>query len=62
MNKILLKIKKLINFIRFGEVEFVTKEIINGITAEYAVVSKRTGKVVGYWAYGYYDPSLPYKD
>jgi len=59
MNKL---IRKLYNKLRFGAVYFITKEAINGHIAEYEVRRKKDNKLVGYFAYGYYDPSLPYKD
>lgn len=47
--------------IRFGKVEKVMKESINGIEAEVAIYNTK-GKMVGYWAYGHYDPRLPYRE
>lgn len=35
----------------------VTKCEINGTICEFAVDCNHCGKNVGYWAYGYYDPS-----
>lgn len=55
-------LRKVYNKIRFGDVYFVTTETVSGHVAEYEVRCKRSGKLVGYYAYGYYDPSLPYKD
>lgn len=55
-------IRMLYNKIRFGEVEFITTEIVSGNVAEYEVMRKKDGKLVGYFAYGYYDPKLPFKE
>jgi len=46
--------------VKASDLEFITKETINGIVAEYEVRA-RDGRVVGYWAYGYWDPALPYQ-
>ena len=35
------------------------KDTINGYPCEVAVHDS-TGSLVGYWAYGYYEPELPY--
>lgn len=53
--------KRFYRYTRFGK---ITERIV--ATAGHCVVSEieyldRNGKVVGYWAYGYYDPSLPYQ-
>lgn len=55
-------IRMLYNKIRFGEVEFITTEKVSGHVAEYEVRRKKDGKLVGYFAYGYYDPNLPFKE
>ncbi len=48
-------------WIRFGNVtERITDTAGAGIPAEIEYVG-RGGKVVGFWAYGYFDTSYPYK-
>ena len=53
-------IRKIINWLRFGKVTSKPKEYINGIVAEEAFYDTR-GVMVGYWAYGYFDPNMPYQ-
>lgn len=57
MTKFLLK---LYYRIRFGKVKHRVKAIDSGCVSEVEILN-RNGKVVGYWAYGSYDPSYPYK-
>jgi len=52
--------KKLIKWIRFGKITEKVKAVDGGHASEIEYRG-RFGKVVGYWAYGSYDPSLPYK-
>ena len=47
--------------LRFGKVKEVVKEDINGIAAEVAFYNPK-GKLIGYWAYGHYDPRLPFQE
>ena len=51
---------KIINWIRFGQITSKIKETINGIVAEEEFYGRRK-KIIGYWAYGYFDPNLPYQ-
>ena len=53
-------LKRLWERIRFGEMHEEVKSIDGGVVSEYAVIG-RGGKVVGYWAYGGFDPSYPYQ-
>lgn len=46
--------------IRFGKLSYRPVAFVEGYEAEYEVLD-RNNKVVGYWAYGYYDPRLPYR-
>lgn len=47
-------------WIRFGTItEHVMGTAGHGIVAE--IEYRGRGKVVGYWAYGYFDPALPYQ-
>ena len=34
--------------------------MVNGVVSEILLTGRR-GKVIGYWAYGYYDPNFPYQ-
>lgn len=43
----------------FGNVTSHTKAIDGGVESEIEYRG-RNNKIVGYWAYGSYDPSLPY--
>lgn len=45
----------------WGRLHVETKEFYGASLSEYAVVSTRTAKVVGYWAYGSWDPNQPYQ-
>lgn len=46
--------------LRFGKLHFVPKDRIDGLVCEQEAQNAR-GEVVGYWAYGSYDPSYPYR-
>lgn len=41
------------------DVEWVMVDYIGGLPCEYKIYDK--GQVVGYWAYGAFDPSYPYR-
>lgn len=43
------------------QIRFVVKDTIGGAASEMAALDE-SGKVVGYWAYGFWDPSLPYPE
>ena len=47
-------------WVRFGTITERIKDSINGIPCEIEYVV-RWGRVVGFWAYGYWDPSGPYQ-
>lgn len=48
-------------WIRFGHVtEKVMATVGDGVVSEIEYRG-RGGKMVGYWAYGYFDPKLPYQ-
>jgi hypothetical protein len=53
-------LQKIIDWAECLSVDETIKDTINGIPCEIEYRSKLTGNVVGYWAYGYYDPNLPY--
>ena len=52
-------LKKLYYRIRFGRVKERVTAQINGIASEIEILD-RNNNIVGFWAYGYYDPSHPY--
>ena len=51
---------KMLERIRWGKIRCEVKERINGEVAEEAYYDRK-GRLIGYWAYGYFDPNLPYK-
>ena len=53
-------IKKCISILRFGKVRLVIKATEANVPSEYEILD-RNNKVVGYWAFGIYDPNMPYK-
>jgi hypothetical protein len=53
-------IKKLYIYIRFGRITQRTVDSINGRPCEIAYYD-RNGKMIGYWAYGYFDPEGEYR-
>lgn len=54
-------LRKLMNRARFGRVTSEVKAYVQHVPAEIAYYD-RHGAMVGYWAYGYFDPSFPYKE
>lgn len=52
--------KHIWNWIRFGKVRTLTADTINGIPCEVYYIG-RFNRVVGFWAYGSFDPSFPYQ-
>lgn len=61
MNKLFAKALSFARWIRFGT---LTERVVG--TAGHNVVAEveylgRGGKVVGYWAYGSFDPAYPYQ-
>lgn len=61
INRIRRFFRKIYNRIRFGHVRPVVKSTVCGVVAEVAYID-RNGEVVGYWAYGHFDPNLPYSE
>lgn len=47
-------------WVRFGTITERIKDSINGIPCEIEYVGRR-GRVVGFWAYGCWDPAGPYQ-
>jgi len=62
MKKFTLWVRKTYNYLRFGA---VTAHIIGtvggGVPAEIEYRDK-DGRVVGFWAYGYWHPDYPYSE
>lgn len=59
-NKMWGNMRKIWMWIRFGNIKEVPTDYINGIACEIEYRG-RGNKVVGFWAYGSFDPSLPYQ-
>lgn len=56
------RIQHLVRYIRWGKITVrMTCTAGDGVPAEYEY-RDRKGRVIGYWAYGSWDPHLPYKD
>lgn len=56
----MLKLKKLWQWIQFGKITSEVKSVDGGHVSEVAYYG-RNGVLVGYWAYGSFDPSYPYR-
>lgn len=54
-------LRKVYNSIRFGRVRPVVKDTVAGTVAEIVYFDNK-GEIVGYWAYGHFDPSFPYRE
>lgn len=52
--------KRLLFWLRYGTIRAEVRDSIEGIICEIAYID-RFGRVVGYWAHGYYEPDLPYQ-
>lgn len=53
--------RKIYNRVRFGIVRTVVKCTVAGTVAEIMYIDRR-GYIVGYWAYGHFDPRFPYSE
>ena len=47
-------------WLRFGDITETVKSVDGGVVSE-VEYRGRGGQIVGYWAYGYFDPAFPYK-
>lgn len=47
-------------WVRFGDITETVKSVDGGVVSEIEYRG-RNGKVIGYWAYGHFDPSGPYR-
>lgn len=54
------RLKQFWQWVRFGTLTEEVRSVDGGVVSEYAVFG-RGGKMVGYWAYGGFDPSFPYR-
>ncbi|WP_157645621.1 hypothetical protein [Burkholderia ubonensis] len=52
--------KQFWQWLRFGDITEMVRTIDGGVVSELEYRG-RHGKVVGYWAYGSFDPKLPYQ-
>ncbi|WP_157649546.1 hypothetical protein [Burkholderia ubonensis] len=52
--------KQFWQWLRFGDITEMVRTIDGGVVSELEYRGRR-GKVVGYWAYGSFDPKLPYQ-
>ena len=53
-------IRRIAHRIRFGKITSRIDDTINNIPCEITYFG-RCGEVIGFWAYGSFDPSLPYR-
>ena len=50
----------IVDWLRFGKVSSqVVSTVGHGVVSEVEYKNKK-GDIIGYWAYGYYDPKLPF--
>lgn len=49
------------NWFRFGTIDEIIKDYCQSSPCEIEYRSSRTKKVIGYWAYGHWNPKLPYR-
>ena len=54
------RLRRFWRWVRFGTLREVTKAVDGGCVSEFEVRG-RFDVLVGYWAYGHYDPKLPYR-
>jgi hypothetical protein len=47
-------------WVRFGKITETVKSVDGGVVSEIEYRG-RSGKVIGYWAYGHFDPTGPYR-
>lgn len=53
-------IKRFWNWVRFGKVRSKVVSVDGGVVSEVAYYD-RNGLVCGWWAYGSFDPAMPYR-
>jgi hypothetical protein len=53
-------IRRVRNYLRFGKIRSEIKSYDNGHVSEIAYYDRK-GKMVGYWAYGHFEPYMPYQ-
>lgn len=52
--------RRLYNWIRFGKVTAKNIDHVEGTVSEVEYLDSKNQRV-GYWAYGHFDPNLPYR-
>ena len=55
-----MNIKRIWHRIRFGKIKTKTIATVANVPAEIEYYGRR-GKIIGFWAYGYFHPSYPYQ-
>jgi len=55
-----IRAKRALEWVRFGKIRVEMRSAGDGEPSEIAFLG-RGGKLIGYWAQGCYDPSLPYR-
>lgn len=54
------RVKLAWQWLRFGDITETVKSVDGGVVSE-VEYRGRGGLIVGYWAYGHFDPAFPYK-
>lgn len=54
------RLKRAWQLARFGPITETVRSVDGGLASE-VEYRGRNGKIIGYWAYGYYDPGMPYQ-
>lgn len=54
-------IRRACQWVRFGRISAVIVAYAGDHVVSEIKFTGRGGKIVGYWAYGYFDPALPYR-
>lgn len=55
-----IRLRQAWHWLRFGNITETTKAVDGGVVSEIEYRG-RHGKIVGYWAYGSFDPAFPYR-
>ena len=59
--KIIIKLKQIYLWLRFGIITSKVKDMAGDHVVAEIEYYDENGVTIGYWAYGYFDPSLPYQ-
>lgn len=60
MKTALQKLRARINWLRWGALREEVRDSLDGWCVTEVAYLDRNGRVVGYWAYGCFDPSMPF--